>query len=272
MGLLKKIADYISKANNAITDFAQDLNTVRSGYKTEFATVSGNIRDIQQRVDSVGEMQVGEFVKQGLYELDDIKDSAIKTTVESYNNLKNVTLSFLNKRKEKFDNWKQKRKRTEIPVQEKKDTIDDIIKKDEVDRIKGTYSSETKTEERKPNVNYKDLNKSVEINKPKLTYDLSNSYKTNMTNILKTYDKSVSGLAETLSGNKKEDDKKIWKWTDRLKSFESQLNKDTYSNNDLEGLEHIKQTITANKYLQRKHSDIAKEILDKLDDVIKKYQ
>lgn len=269
MGLLKKIADYVSKANETITDFAQDLGNTGTGYKLEFASVYGTAKNMKQRIDAVGDMSVGEFIKEGLYELDDIKESAIKSTKESYMNVKKITSRFFNKRKEKFDNWKEK-KNTQQKTQKKETSIDDIIKKDEVEKIKGTYkTNEEVKQNEQATPKYADVQNS-KINVPKTTYNLTNSYKTNIANIQKTYGENISGLAQTLSGKQKENNKKIWKWTDRINSFENQLNKPIYSNKDIRGLEDIKQTLTTNKYLQKNHVEIANEIITKLDELIKK--
>ncbi|MCF7866348.1 hypothetical protein K9L67_01860 [Candidatus Woesearchaeota archaeon] len=252
MKFFEKIKSYIQKADQTITEVAQDFNLMLTGYQNLVTVAHTDTINTKQKLYDLGDMSIFEFVKKGPDELENIIQTSKIKAESTYNKAKDIFTNFVDKQKQKMNT---------------KQDLDDIIRKE---------TKTTTTINEKPTTNYqetKNNNKSKNQQQNQYEFKPSNNYTNNISTIIKNDTTNVTELAQILSGKyKKQDNKKAWSWKNRMNVFDQYTNKETYSKIDLQGLENLKKSIFNNKYLQRKHKNIASEINQKIDKIIQEYK
>ena len=242
MKLFEKIKSYIRKADETITEMAQEFNVMLNGYESLLSTTYDDVINTKNRVYNMGNMSVFEFVKNGPEEAEDIIEKTKENATKAYNNAKSIFTNFVEKQKQKMKKQKEQ-------------GLDDIVKK------------ETKTYATTQEI---PIQKETKNEQKKYGLKITNNYKKNITKIMNNYSSDISDLAQTISGKYTENKKKAWKWTDRIEKFEEYIQQNKEITKDKEGLKKIKETIQKNSYLKKNYKDtIYKQLLTKIDEAIK---
>ncbi|MCF7872428.1 hypothetical protein K9L97_05335 [Candidatus Woesearchaeota archaeon] len=236
MSILNKLKEYVNKIDQTITGVSQDIKLAINDYDTVLTTTYGEINTCKKQFEDVQKMTVEEFIKNGLYELNSIKETAKESITKSYDSTKKIVDQFIHKQKKRF---------------QKKETIEDIIKKETKTSI--TYAENKMLEQPKPH-NYE--------------FKLNKNYQTNIQNIKQNYSNNITTLADTLLGKDQKGKRTLWNWEKRKQKLEALLKNTNYETQDKKALQEIKQTLQNNKYLKKQHSNLYETITNKIEEAI----
>jgi len=231
MGLFAYIDDVLNKS-------AEILN----GYSLLAQDVYGGTISLQNRVNNFSEKPIFDILYSGLGELIDIKNDA-----------KLMFNSYVDRAKNLFNEFTSQYSKSESNTSYAgdKSSIDDIINSDFSEKAEDVKFTEYKYDSGLKNI--------------------SSGYKANINKIVSEAPEKTAYAAKILSGdyiNNPESNaerKRAWRWKDREKIFLDYISNTSFSKDDVQSLEQLKNSLQSNRYAKRKHKDIIKNIENKIN-------